>query len=155
MGTVRVFVSFDTRNDVELYQKLLRQTKSSVSSFSIAGSSSSSTSISSSDEVSEQATRELIQAADQVIIICSEQTSTCVAVSRELQIAQEEKTPYLLLWGRREGMCSKPVGSDSRDAIYSWTRHILQDHIAELARKAQSDAVHSAARLRRQTRQPA
>ena len=40
-------------------------------------------------------------------------------------MAQKEDKPYMLLWGRREQMCTKPAGARPADAIYSWTREIL------------------------------
>jgi hypothetical protein len=57
-------------------------------------------------------------------------------VSAELRIAQEERTPYFLLWGRREIMCTKPIGAKSAEGMYSWTRQILQDQITVASRKA-------------------
>ena len=58
-------------------------------------------------------------------------------VSAELRIAQEEQKPYFLLWGRRESMCTKPVGSKRDEGMYSWTREILQNQIVTTLRQAQ------------------
>jgi len=55
-------------------------------------------------------------------------------VSLELAIAQEEDRPYMLLWGRREKMCMKPDGARKQDAMYSWTRAILESQISATIR---------------------
>jgi hypothetical protein len=57
------------------------------------------------------------------------------------EIAQEERTPYFLLWGRRDIMCTKPIGAKSAEGMYSWTRQILQDRITLTLRKARADAM--------------
>jgi hypothetical protein len=62
-------------------------------------------------------------------------------VSAELRIAQEEQKPYFLLWGRREHMCTRPVGAKPKDSMYSWTREILHDQIALTLRNAQTRVV--------------
>jgi hypothetical protein len=84
--------------------------------------------------------RRRIREADQVIVICGEHTGVSTRVGGEFLIAQQERTPYFLLWGRREIMCTKPIGAKPSDGMYSWTRQILQDQIALTFRKAQSDA---------------
>ena len=58
-------------------------------------------------------------------------------VSAELRIAQEEQKPYFLLWGRREIMCTKPVGSKRDEGMYSWTWGILQNQIVTTLRQAE------------------
>ena len=58
-------------------------------------------------------------------------------VASELKIAQEEGKPYLLLWGRREMMCKKPVGARPNDAMYSWTLDTLRTRISATLREAQ------------------
>jgi hypothetical protein len=62
-------------------------------------------------------------------------------VAAELRIAQEEGKPYLLLWGRRELMCTKPSGSKPSDAMYSWTRDILEGQMSATLRTAKPRAV--------------
>lgn len=47
----------------------------------------------------------------------------------ELRIAQEENRPYVLLWGRRKPMCTRPATARPADSMYSWTLAILQDQI--------------------------
>jgi hypothetical protein len=65
--------------------------------------------------------RTRIRSVDQVIVICGEYTDTASGVSVELTIAQEEKKPYFLLWGRSEKTCKKPKSAKDSDKIYKWT----------------------------------
>ena len=46
-----------------------------------------------------------------MVVICGEHTEASAPVSAELLIAQEERTPYFLLGGRRDSMCTKPNGA--------------------------------------------
>jgi hypothetical protein len=136
MSNVHVYVSFDIEHDVELYEQLLEQSENTGSGFAVSGKSERATAANASGEKERRRIRE----ADQVIIICGEHTESSVPVSVELGIAQQEGTPYFLLWGRRDLMCTKPVGAKAAEGMYSWTRQILQDQIAYTIRKARSDA---------------
>jgi hypothetical protein len=107
--------------------------------------SGSSERLSATDVWSERVRRR-IREADQVIVICGEHTEASTRVSAELRIAQEERTPYFLLWGRREIMCTKPIGAKPAEGMYSWTRQILQDQITLTCRKAGADATAQAVR---------
>jgi len=62
-------------------------------------------------------------------------------VSAELGIAQEEQKPYFLLWGRREVMCTRPLGARSSDSMYSWTSGIIRDQLTMTLRVAASREV--------------
>ena len=66
---------------------------------------------------------------------------SCPPFAHSIRIVQEERTPYILLWGRREIMCTKPVGAKPAEGMYSWTRQILQDQITLTLRKARADAM--------------
>jgi hypothetical protein len=55
-------------------------------------------------------------------------------------MAQEEQTPYFLLWGRRERMCTKPLSAKRIEGMYSWTSEILQSQILLTLRNARWDA---------------
>jgi len=147
-GKVQVFVSFDVENDEDLYEQLVEESASSISSFAVSGASKRSQSM---DAGSDRARRR-IRAADQVIVICGEHTNSSVPMNAELKIAQEENTPYLLLWGRREVMCTKPVGAKPTEGMYSWTRQNLQQQITLALRKTESDA--AAQTLRRPPQTP-
>jgi len=136
MSNVHVFVSFDTEHDTDLFEQLLEQSQNSGSGYSVLGKSERPKAANASGDKERRQIRE----ADQVIIICGEHTESSIPVSVELGIAQQEGTPYFLLWGRRDLMCTKPVGAKAAEGMYSWTPQILQDQIAYTVRKARSDA---------------
>jgi len=145
MSNTRVFVSFDTAHDGELYDLLLEQSRTPNSGFGVLGGSER---LSATDVWSDQSRRQ-IRDADQVIVICGKHTEASPHVSAELRIAKEEGTPYFLLWGRREIMCTKPVGAKPAEGMYSWTRQILQDQIALVLRNARADATAETLRAAR------
>ena len=86
----------------------------------------------------DETVRRQISEADEVIVICGEHTASSVRVSAELRVAQEEQKPYFLLWGRREEMCTRPVGSKRDDTMYSWTWEILQNQITATLHKSRN-----------------
>ena len=133
MSNVRIFMSFDPENDKDLHDLLLQQSLRQSSGFEISARSEAATM---TDRWDERVRRQISQ-ADEVIVICGEHTASSVRVSAELRIAQEEQKPYFLLWGRRERMCTRPVGSKRDDSMYSWTWEILQDQIITTLRNAQ------------------
>ena len=126
MARTRVFVSFDREHDADLVALLRSQAKRPESTFDVlAGAHGGSAS-----ELWEERVRAEIQSADEVVVICGEHTHASKRVADELAIAREESKPYLLLWGRREKMCTKPDGATSSDAMYSWTRDVLESQIS-------------------------
>jgi len=143
MSAVQVFVSFDTEHDQDLYELLLEQSKAPGSGFAVASDSRRSTPAS----LATEGVHRRIAEADQMIVICGEHTEASAVVRDELLIAQERETPYFLLWGRRDSMCTKPSGAKPAEGMYSWTRQILQDQISLTSRKAAADA--AAATVRR------
>jgi hypothetical protein len=142
MSRIQVFVSFDAERDHELYERLVAQSRTPDSGFTVSGGSRRST----SPDVENEAVRSRIREADQVIVLCSEHTESSIPVSAELRIAQEEGKPYFLVWGRREIMCTKPMGARSNDGMYGWTRQTLRDQMAYTLRQARSDATAEALR---------
>jgi len=132
MARTRVFVSFDGEHDADLVALLRAQAKRPDSTFEIVSRSHGA----SSGETTEERARVEIQAADEVVVICGEHTRDSKRVAAELGIAREESKPYLLLWGRREKMCTKPEGATANDAMYSWTRDILESQIAMVLENA-------------------
>lgn len=135
MSKIRVFVSFDIERDGELFEELLAQASSA--GFAVSGCSER---LSAADVLDEKLRRR-IREADQVILICSEHSEASPNQCSEIRIAQEEKKPYFLLWGRREIMCSKPMGARTAEGMYSWTPQILQDQLLFAARSARSEAL--------------
>jgi hypothetical protein len=136
MSKVHVFVSFDIQHDEDLYELLLAQSRTPSSGFAVLGGCKRAT----PTNLGSERLRGRIREADQVIVICGEHTKTSTRVSAELELARQERTPYLLLWGRRDLMCTKPTGAKTGEGMYSWTRQILQDQIALTSRKAAAAA---------------
>ena len=137
MARTRVFVSFDRDHDADLLALLRAQAKRPDSTFELIPSPQGT----STPETSDERARAEIQSADEVVVICGEHTRDSKRVAAELGIAREESKPYLLLWGRREKMCTKPDGATNNDAMYSWTREILESQISMLLRNAKPFAV--------------
>jgi len=135
MNQTKIFVSFDIEHDRELFEELRSQ--SSSSGFAVSGCSERHT----ATDVWNERARQRIHKADQVIFICSEHTEASASMSTEIRIAQQEKTPYFLLWGRREIMCTKPVGAKSAEGMYMWSPQVLQDQIAIASRSTQSGEI--------------
>jgi len=113
----RAFISFDYDHDLELKNLLVGQAKNPDSPFNIAD-------FSIKEPIStnwKAKARTRIKGCDVVIVICGEYTHTATGVSAELEITQEEKVPYFLLWGRSEKTCTKPLKAHTADKIYKWT----------------------------------
>jgi len=135
MNQIQVFVSFDVECDGELFEEL--RTQSSSSGFAVSGGSERQ----SATDVSSEKVRRRIRDADQVIFICSEHTEASASMFAELRIAQQEQTPYFLLWGRPEIMCTKPLGAKTAEGMYFWSPQVLQDQIAITSRSTHTDAI--------------
>ncbi len=117
MAKTRVFISFDFDHDEDLRNLLVGQAKNPDSPFELADWSVKEAMSGNWKEK----VRTRIRSVDQVLVICGEHTDTAAGVSAELQIAQEEKKPYFLLWGRSDKTCKKPTAAKSTDKIYKWT----------------------------------
>ncbi len=131
-SSVRVFTSVDLDHDADLLDLLVAQSKGGSSRFRIVARSTPG-------EMTERwsaRVRREIEDADEVIVICGEHTGGSARVSAELRMAQEEKKPYFLLWGRRGCMCTKPAGARSDDGMYSWIWNILQQQVGATIRNA-------------------
>ena len=129
---IRVFVSYDREHDGDLYDLLVAQAAKGTSGFEISARSQAR----GSTDLWDKALRHAIRDSDEVIVICGAHTNGSGRVSAELRIAQEEERPYFLLWGRRELMCTKPATARPADAMYSWTREILQYQLQFTIRRA-------------------
>jgi hypothetical protein len=75
-----------------------------------------------------------------MIVLCGEHSEASIGMAEELRVAREEETPYILLWGRRAVMCTKPIGAKPAEGMFSWTQEILQDQIGLSLRNAVADA---------------
>jgi len=132
---IRIFVSYDREHDGDLHDLLLDQASKATSGFEISARSRGRA----PTDLEDEGLRREIREADEVIIICGEHTDCSMRVGAELRIAQEEKRPYFLLWGRRELMCTKPTTAKPADGMYSWTWDILQNQILTIRRAARSN----------------
>jgi len=117
MAKVRVFTSFDFDHDEDLRNLLVGQSKNPDSPFDLADWSVKEPMVGNWKEK----VRTRIRGVDIVAVICGEHTDTATGVSAELSIAQEEKKPYFLLWGRANKTCKKPKTAKDTDKIYKWT----------------------------------
>ena len=117
MSMKRAFISFDYDNDSDLKILLVGQSKHPDTDFEIAD-------FSIKEAISygwKDKARTRIKGCDVVIVICGEYTNTASGVAAEVEIAQEDGTPYFLLWGRSDKTCVKPTAAQSTDKIYKWT----------------------------------
>lgn len=126
MAKVRVFTSFDFDHDEDLRNLLVGQSKHPDSPFDLADWSVKEPMVGNWKEK----IRQRIRSVDVVAVICGESTDTAMGVSTELSIAQEEKKPYFLLWGRADKTCKKPKTARDTDKIYKWTWDNLEALIA-------------------------
>jgi hypothetical protein len=125
MDRVRVFVSFDQENDRDLWDRLVAESRRPDSRFEIAGRSAGGSH-----------SRGGISSVDEMIVICGKESDASVQMHAELAIAQELKKPYFLLWGRREVMCTRPLGSKPEDAMYGWSPSIIHKQIVATLRES-------------------
>jgi len=132
MSRIRIFSSFDGDHDSDLQDQLEAQSQRPGARFELSARSQGLTTA----ETWAASSRTRIRAADEMVVICGEHTNASSRVAAELRIAQEEGKPYLLLWGRRERMCTKPVGALSSDPMYSWATDILESQMSTTLRNA-------------------
>jgi hypothetical protein len=127
---------FDLEHDRDLHDRLVDQLRRH-STFAIA-------SCSRAGEMTEAWTERVrgrISESDEVVVICGEHTDESPRVSAELRIAQEQRKPYVLLWGRRDRMCKKPKGARLDDGIYLWTPDMLQQQLTLSLRRSREPEV--------------
>jgi hypothetical protein len=120
MDRVRVFVCFDREHDSDLRDRLIDESRGADSRFEVVARSA---------QCSKEHMRSAIDGAGGMIVICGPHTDSSLQMSEEILLAQELGKPYFLLWGRREHMCKRPMGSKSDDAMYGWTQPILQGQV--------------------------
>jgi hypothetical protein len=132
LAGVRIFLSFDVDHDTDLGDLLFEQAQRRGSGLQITSRS----------EAGGMTTRwhtglrRRLREADEVIVICGEHTAKSDRMNAELRIAQEELKPYLLLWGRRERMCSMPIGVKRTACMYVWNRDTLMHLVTQTLRDA-------------------
>ena len=115
---VRVFVSFDRDHDQDLCHRLIEESRRPDSQFEVASYSAGG-----------NPARREIEDADEMIVVCGDRSDGSAQMHTEITIAQEIGKPYFLLWGRREAMCKRPLGSRPGDAMYGWTSAIIHNEV--------------------------
>jgi hypothetical protein len=131
MSDVKLYLSFDIDHDQDLHDRLVKQARKPAP-FAVASRSEDG-------EMTEEWTarvRSRIAEADEVVVICGEHTDESYQVSVELRITQEQKKPYVLLWGRRDSMCKKPRSARPEDGMYLWTPSMLEHQLAQSLRQS-------------------
>ena len=116
MTRAKVFVSFDYDTDRDLYGNLVEQAKRGDSAVTIIDQSLPSAI---HDDWKREA-RKRIRRADVVIFICGVNTHSARGMEAEMSITQSERKRYVLLQGRRTGVCSKPGNARSNDVVRPW-----------------------------------
>lgn len=137
----RLFVSFDQEHDGDLHERLVAEAAETGADFEIAARSAAL----SVEDPWEKRQRQRISEADLVVVLCGEHTDGCRRVAAELRMAQEEDTPYFLVWGRREAMCKLPASARKGDGMYSWTPDVFRDRIRFTLREARDKEATAAA----------
>lgn len=127
-----MFVCFDVEHDADLGDRLSAHSERGGSGFSVAARSEPGA----MTDRWHAGLRRRIRESDEVIVICGEHTAQSERMNAELRIAQEEEKPCLLLWGRRERMCSMPSGVKRTACMYSWTWEVLVFQVAQTLRDA-------------------
>src|ERR1035437_5947103 len=112
----RVFISYDYDNDLSLKNFLVGQSKLKGSPFLI-----SDWSIKYASRGWRSEARDRIKQSDLVVIMCGYETHRAVGVSKEIAIAREVGTPYVLLKGHKTGWIRRPQGTWFWETIHPWT----------------------------------
>jgi hypothetical protein len=128
-----VFLSYDVDHDRDLGDRFSDQSQRGGSGFSVVSRSESGA----VTDRWQAGVRRRVRDADEIVVICGEHTASSERVNTEMRIAGEEQKPCLLLWGRRERMCSMPVGVKRTAVMYSWTWETLVHLVAQTLRDAQ------------------
>ncbi len=128
MPDARVFLSFDREHDRDLYERILAESHHSGSGFEIVEHSEART--------GEAELRRRMASADHLIVLCGEHTEESERVGTEMHIAREAELPCLLLWGRRESMCTRPMGSKRENSMYVWSREVVREQLAVALRSS-------------------
>lgn len=113
----RVFISFDFDNDESQRNLLVGQSKNEDVPFSFEDWSVKAHMT--GDWVAKVTTK--IRSVDQVIVLCGRHTHLSDGISKELEIARQEKKPYFLLGAYNDNACTLPRSAAPHDKIYKWS----------------------------------
>jgi hypothetical protein len=129
--STRVFVCFDARNDADLRQRFAEQCNTPGSTLAVVDwSRPDDSQASRADKL-----RGRMAGVDVVVVLCGEHTDDSANVNRELGAALQEGRPYLLLWARRSGMCTRPVGAKATDHFYTCTWDVVSTQVDAAVRR--------------------
>ncbi len=117
MASKATFISFDAEHDEFLKVALVGQADNPDSPFAITDRSIKEP----LDGNWKEKARGRIQRADLMIVLCGVNTHTATGVAAEVRLAQETSTPYFLLRGYPDKICTKPTTALPSDKIYDWT----------------------------------
>ena len=137
MTLINVFVSYDGDHDTDLHEQIRAESNRQGSGFELSDRSRGGA----MTDTWTASARTRIRAADEILVICGEYSDASSRMAAEIRIVHEEGKPYMLLWGRRERMCTKPAGAKPTDAMYSWTRDILERQMSETLRTSKPPVV--------------
>lgn len=125
MAGTRLFLCFDADRDDDLRALFARQCQTPGSTFDVVDWSRQE----SPHAGWEQKLRTRLGGVDAVVVLCGEETHAAANVGRELDIAQTEQKPYVLVWGRRSASCTRPSGARADDHFYAWSGSVLAEQI--------------------------
>lgn len=125
---VRIFLSFDRTHDLDLYERFVTDSHLPASGFEIVDHSEART--------GEAELRRRMESADHLIVLCGEHTDECERVAREMLFARDAELPCLMLWGRRELMCKRPMDSRRDDTMYTWNSGVVREQLAAARRSS-------------------
>lgn len=112
-----VFISFDYDHDQDLKNLLVGQARKANSPFNIEDWS-----IKQETKGWKADARKRIARCDLVTVICGLHTHQAAGVAAEIKMAKEEKVPYRLLKGRKDGWTRRPGGTFWLwDELHPWT----------------------------------
>ena len=132
-SAIRVFGCFDAGHDADLLALLRRQCDAPGSALAVVDWSREE----SAHAGWEEKLRARLERIDAFLVLCGEGTHTAGNVSREFGIAQEAGKPYVLVWGRRSGSCTRPATALATDHFYTWTWDVLVEQIQGAIRHKQ------------------
>lgn len=131
MANIRLFVCFDSGRDDDLRALFARQCVAPGSLLTVSDWSR----VELPHSGWEEKLRDRLVDIDAVVVLCGEGTSAAPNVNREFGIVQANDKPYVLLWGRRSGACTRPEPARVDDHFYSWTWNIVNEQIRHAIRQ--------------------
>ena len=133
MSSVRVFLCFDVEHDGDLCELASDHSGRGGLGYVVAAQSKGG-------EITDRwqaSTRQAIQSADQVIVLCGEHSGSSARMDAEIGFAEEEHKPYFLLWARRDHDCTMPQRIQRTGCMYRWDLETVQQQISAAFRKQQ------------------